>query len=223
MAENRPAEILEILQKTFTVPKWVIQDRNSFKTLVVTIISQNTTDRNTTRAFENLSKRFEINPEVLANADTSQIEQCLKVVGLYKNKAKAIKQVSKTILQEFHGNLESILSLPLEQARETLLKLAGVGPKTADVVLLFSAHRSTVPVDTHVNRVGKRLGLAPMSGGYEAVRESLQSLYEPKDYLAVHLLLISHGRKHCRARNPLCKHCPVNKLCQSRQFGDRND
>ncbi|HVP26944.1 MAG TPA: endonuclease III [Candidatus Bathyarchaeia archaeon] len=223
MTENRPAEILEILRKTFTMPKWPSSDRDSFKTLIVTIISQNTADRNTARAFENLSKQFEINPEVLANAETSQIEQCLKVAGLYKSKANAIKQVSKTILQEFHGSLESILSLPLEQARKTLLELTGVGPKTADVVLLFSARRPTIPVDTHVNRVAKRLGLAPISGGYEAVRESLQSLYDPKDYLAVHVLLISHGRKYCRARNPLCKQCPVNRLCPSRQLGDKND
>jgi len=223
MTENRPAEILEILRKTFTMPKWTSSDRDSFKTLIVTIISQNTVDKNTARAFENLSKQFEINPEVLANAETSQIEQCLKVAGLYKSKAKAIKQVSKTILQEFHGSLESILSLPLEQARKTLLELTGVGPKTADVVLLFSARRPTIPVDTHVNRVAKRLGLAPISGGYEAVRESLQSLYDPKDYLAVHVLLISHGRKYCRARNPLCKQCPVNRLCPSRQLGDKND
>jgi endonuclease-3 len=223
MTENRPAEILEILRKTFTMPKWTSSDRDSFKTLIVTIISQNTADRNTARAFENLSKQFEINPEVLANAETSQIEQCLKVAGLYKSKANAIKQVSKTILQEFHGSLESILSLPLEQARKTLLELTGVGPKTADVVLLFSARRPTIPVDTHVNRVAKRLGLAPISGGYEAVRESLQSLYDPKDYLAVHVLLISHGRKYCRARNPLCKQCPVNRLCPSRQLGDKND
>jgi endonuclease III len=223
MTENRPAEILKILRKTFTVPKWTSLNRDSFKTLIATIISQNTADRNTARAFENLSKRFEIKPEVLANAEISQIEQCLKVAGLYKNKAKAIKQVSKTTLQEFHGNIESILSLPLEQAREKLLRLAGVGPKTADVVLLFSARKPTVPVDTHVNRVAKRLGLAPMSGGYEAVRESLQLLYDPKDYLAVHVLLISHGRKYCRARNPLCRQCPVNKLCPSRQLGDKND
>jgi len=223
MAEKKPAEILEILRRTFIMPKWATRNRDSFRTLIVTIISQNTAGRNTARAFENLSKRFEISPEVLANAETRQIEQCLKVAGLYKNKAKAIKQVSKTILEEFHGSLESILSLPLEQARKTLLELTGVGSKTADVVLLFSARKSTIPVDTHVNRVAKRLGLVPMSGGYEVVRESLQSLYDPKDYLAVHMLLVSHSREYCRARNPLCKQCPVNKLCPSRQLGDKND
>jgi endonuclease-3 len=188
--------------------------------LIAAIISQNTADRNTARAFENLSTKFEIRSEVLANAKTSQIEQCLKVAGLYRNKAKAIKQVSRTILEKFQGNLEIILSLPLEEARKTLLQLPGVGPKTSDVLLLFSVGKPTIPIDTHVNRVAKRLGLAPADGGYEAVRESLQSLYDPKDYLAVHILLISHGRKHCKARNPLCRQCPVNALCPPRQLWD---
>jgi len=205
------------------MPKWVTSNRDPFKTLVVTIISQNTADRNTAKAFENLSKRFKITPEVLANSETSQIEECLKVAGLYRNKTKTIKQLSKIILEKFHGDLKPILSLPLEEARKTLLQLPGVGPKTADVVLLFCSEKPTIPVDTHVNRVTKRLGLAPAKGDYETVRKSLQSLHDPKDYLAVHVLLILLGRKYCRARNPLCKQCPVNMLCPSRNLWDTDD
>ena len=223
MAENRAQKILQTLRKTFTMPKWITSTRDSFKTLIVTIISQNTADRNTAKAFENLSKRFKIVPEVLANAETSQIEECLKVAGLYRNKAKTIKQLSKIVLEKFHGKLRPILSLPFEEARKTLLQLPGVGPKTADVVLLFCAEKPTIPVDTHVNRVAKRLGLAPANGNYEIVRKSLQLLYDPKDYLAVHVLLISLGRKYCRAKNPLCKQCPVNMLCPSKQLWDKND
>jgi endonuclease-3 len=82
--------------------------------------------------------------------------------------------------------------------------------------LLFSAGQSTIPVDTHVNRVAKRLGFAPANGDYDAVRESLQALYEQRDYLAVHVLLIVHGRRYCKARRPLCEQCPVNMHCPSR-------
>jgi endonuclease-3 len=156
--------------------------------------------------------------EVLANAETSQIEECLRVAGLYRNKAKTIKKLSKIILEEFHGTLNPILSLPFEEARKTLLKLPGVGPKTADVLLLFCSEKPTIPVDTHVNRVAKRLGLAPQKGNYETVRQSLQSIYDPKDYLSVHILLILLGRKYCKAKNPLCKDCPVNVFCPSRQL-----
>jgi endonuclease-3 len=223
MAEDRAQKILQTLRKTFTMPKWIKSTRDSFQTLIVTIISQNTAGRSTAKAFENLSKRFKIVPEVLANAETSQIEECLKVAGLYRNKAKTIRQLSKIIFEKFHGNLRPILSLPFEEARKTLLQLPGIGPKTADVVLLFCAEKPTIPVDTHVNRVAKRLGLAPANGYYEIVRKSLQLLYDPKDYLAVHVLLISLGRRYCRAKNPLCKQCPVNMLCPSKQLWDKND
>lgn len=217
MAEERAEKILRTLRKTFKLPKWISSEREPFKTLITTIISQNTADRNTARAFEKLSKRFEIKPEVLANAEIRQLEECLKVAGLYKTKAKTIRKISRVILEKFHGDLKSVLSLPFEEARESLMQLPGVGPKTADVVLLFCAEKPTIPVDTHVNRVSKKLGLAPANGDYETIRKSLQSLYNPEDYLAVHLLLISLGRKYCRARKPLCKQCPVNSLCPSRK------
>jgi endonuclease-3 len=198
------------------MPKWTKAKHDPFETLIVTIISQNTADRNTARAFERLSNRFEIKPEVLANAETSHIEDALKTAGLYRSKSKTIKQVSRIILEEFHGSVQRILVLPLEEARKTFIQMPGVGPKTADVVLLFSKGQPTIPVDTHVNRVSKRLGFAPVNGDYEAVRASLQSLYGQHDYLAVHVLLISHGRRYCKARRPLCEQCPVNMYCPSR-------
>jgi endonuclease-3 len=198
------------------MPMWTKANRDPFETLIVTIISQNTPDRNTARAFERLSKRFEIRPVELANAEISHIEEALKTAGLYRSKSKTIKQVSRIILKKFHGSVQPILALPLEQARETLIQMPGVGPKTADVVLLFSKGRPTIPVDTHVNRVSKRLDFARANGDYETVRSSLQALYDPSDYLAVHVLLIAHGRRYCKARRPLCTECPVNIYCPSR-------
>ena len=220
MKDKRAAKVLRLLQANYSMPNWTKSTHNAFETLIVTIISQNTADRNTARAFETLSNRFEIKPEVLAKAETSEIEESLKTAGLYRNKAKTIKQVSLIILEKFHGSLEQILSMPLEEARATLIQMPGVGPKTADVVLLFSARQPTIPVDTHVNRVAKRLGFAPSKGRYEDVRMSLQSFYKPRDYLAVHVLLIAHGRRYCKARRPLCIECPVNKHCPSRGLLD---
>jgi endonuclease-3 len=221
MTQTRAATILQTLQHTLDMPNMVKTNRDPFETLVVTIISQNTADTNTQRAFEKLSKRFEITPQTLANAKTSQIEECLHVGGLYKGKAKTIQTASKIILEKFQGSLKPILSLPVEEARKTLMQMPGVGSKTADVVLLFSANQPTVPVDTHVNRVSKRLGLAPANGGYEEVRSSLEQLFQPKDYLAVHLLLIALGRKYCKARQPLCPQCPVNAYCPSSDLGGK--
>ena len=221
MAEKRAVIVLQILRQTLALPKMLKSKHDPFETLVVTIISQNTADRNTERAFENLSKRFEISPEALAKAPLNQIEEAIKTAGLYKSKAKTIKQAANGILEKYHGSLQPILSLPLEQARETLMQFQGVGPKTADVVLLFSANQPTIPVDTHVNRVAKRLGFAPEKGNYEAVRRSLQALFDPADYLVVHLLFIAHGRKTCKAPRPLCKQCPVNTYCPSNGKWDK--
>jgi len=221
MADSHAVTILHMLQDTVAATKLVKPKNDPFETLVITIISQNTADRNTERAFENLSKQFEVTPQALSKAETSKIEACLHVGGLYKSKAKTIQTVSKIILEKFHGSMKPILSLPFEDARKTLIELPGVGPKTADVVLLFSANQPTIPVDTHVNRVSKRLGWAPADGGYEDVRLNLQSLFDPKDYLAVHLLLIAHGRKFCKARQPLCPQCPVRAYCPSSCLGDK--
>jgi endonuclease-3 len=190
-------------------------NHDPYETLIITIISQNTADTNTARAFQNLSQNFKITPQTLANAPLKDIERCLHVGGLYRSKAKTIQTTSKIILEKFGGSLNPILSLPTEQARRMLTEMPGVGPKTADVVLLFAAGKPTVPVDTHVNRVSKRLGWAPPNGDYEAVRSSLQSLFEPKEYLAVHLLLIALGRKYCKAQSPHCIQCPVNNYCPS--------
>jgi endonuclease-3 len=218
MAEDRAQRILETLRTAFPMPKWASSSRTPFKTLIVTIISQNTADKNTARAFENLSNKFEITSEALAKAKTSQIEECLKTAGLYRQKAKTIKQVSRIVHEKYRDDLNRILELPIEEARETLLQFPGVGPKTADVLLLFSGQKPTIPVDTHVNRVSKRLGLAPVNGDYEAVRESLQALFRSKDYLTVHVLLIQLGRRYCKARRPLCNECPVNTFCPSRNL-----
>jgi endonuclease-3 len=204
------------------VPTWTKSAENPFRTLIATIISQNTTSKNASAAFERLSNRLGITPEALAKTRTKQIEQCIRPAGLQKNKAEAIKRTAKTILEEFHGDLKPVLSLSLGEARKALMQFPGVGPKTADIVLLFSGNKPVIPVDTHVNRVSKRLGLAPEKSGYEAVRCSLQALFDENDYLAVHILLVQHGRRYCKAIKPLCKECPVNELCPSRHLWNKN-
>jgi len=218
--KDRAKEILHILQGNFSIPPWASSNRDPFKTLIITVLSQSTADKNTARAFENLSARFPITPEALSKASIEEIENAIRVGGLYRNKSRVIKAISRVILEQFNGSLDFIYSLPLEKARKILLNISGVGPKTADVVLLFCAGKPTVPIDTHVNRVSKRLGLAPPKADYEGVRRALEGLYSPENYLHVHLLLISLGRKYCKARKLLCKLCPVNTLCPSRRVED---
>jgi endonuclease-3 len=211
--KERAQKILQILSKEFGVPEVSSSRSGAFKALVRTVLSQATNDRNRDRAYANLTRKYKIEPEVLADADLKELEEAIRVGGLYRNKARKIKELSKTVCTEFHGSLGFIFSEPLEKSRELLMSIPGVGPKTADVVLLFVAKKPTVPVDTHVYRVSRRLGLAPLKASYEGIRGSLEHLYQPSDYLAMHLLLITLGRRFCRARNPLHKACPANALC----------
>ena len=218
--KDRATRILLKLQNTFSLPKWTASSKEPFRTLIRTVLSQATADRNTNRAFRRLSEKFSITPKALAKADAEEIKEAIKVAGLYRNKSRVIKNLSHTILEQFDGSLDFINSLPLEEARSKLMSLLGVGPKTADVVLLFCAEGPVIPVDTHVKRVSERLGLTRQKNNYEEVRGALQSLYQPQNYLPVHLLLISLGRKYCKARKPLCNPCPVNTLCPSSRISN---
>ena len=217
---GKATKILNLLQNNFSIPEWARSQTTPFQVLIRTVLSQATASRNTARAFENLSRKFSITPQALVEADVKEIEKAIRVAGLYRKKSKVIKNISRAILEQFKGSLDFIYTSPLEEARKKLLTIPGVGPKTADVTLLFCAKKPTIPIDTHVNRVSKRLGLAPPKGDYEETRKSLQLLYQPEDYLAVHLLLIALGRRYCRARKPLCKLCPVNELCPSKHIED---
>jgi len=210
---DRANKILKVLKENYSLPEWTSSKREPFQTLIRTVLSQATNDRNRDRAYKNLSERYEITPKALAAADFREIEEAIRVGGLYRNKSRKIIELSKAVLERFKGSLDFVYSQPLKEARSMLMSIPGVGPKTADVVLLFSASKPVVPVDTHVHRVSRRLGLAPLRGDYEMIRRALESLYTPKDYLAIHLLLIGLGRTYCRARNPSHKPCPVNSLC----------
>lgn len=162
-----------------------------------------------------LRKRYKINPKVLAKARISDLIPCIRTAGLYTLKAPRIKEVSKIIEQQYGGRLSPILELPYAQAKEKLMALPGVGPKTADILMAFVAKHPVIPVDTHVARVTKRLGIAPRNADYEKVRLSLEALIQPKRRISLHLSIIEFGRKICRAPKPLCHTCPIHESCPS--------
>lgn len=205
-------EIIQKLNETFVLDKsWI--SRAPFHTLIATIISQNTNSQNTARAIARLQARFKITPEALACANPTALEDCLQAAGLQKMKSRRIREVSKIILGKYGGDLSRILEKPSPDARKELMDLPGVGPKTADVVLLFSRREPVLPVDTHIFRVAKRLGFADENAGYEEVRRALEREIEPDSFEDAHLLLIMLGRRFCRAQNPLCEKCPIQAIC----------
>jgi len=205
---------LSIDVKDFAALKVALRSRDPFQLLIMTILTQNTSDKNATKAFENLSRKFPITPKSLASASIDDIAEAIKPAGMFRKRARVIKDVSRAILEKFGGDLRKVFEYPLGDARNLLINLPGIGRKTADVLLLFIAGMPTFPVDTHINRVSKRLGLASERATYEDVRRSLMGFFEPSRYLDAHLLLIAFGRKYCKARNPLCASCPLKDVCR---------
>jgi endonuclease-3 len=164
---------------------------------------------------EELRNRYRITPRVLSRVRITELIPLIRSAGLYKSKAPRIKEVSRIVEEEYGGSLAPILSLPYAAAKEKLMELPGVGPKTADILLAFVARNPVIPVDTHIERVTKRLGIAPSNANYEKTRTSLEALIAPKNRIQLHLSIIAFGREICKAPKPRCGICPVNKWCPS--------
>ena len=205
--------MLRAINKAFPVSVW--KAGGAFETLVQTILSQNTNDRNSEAAMRRLRKRYKVNPQTLSKARVSDLIPCIKQAGLYRSKAPRIIETSRIIEERYGGRLTKVLDQPYEQAKEELMSLPGVGPKTADILLAFVAKNPVIPVDTHIARVTKRLGIARSKANYEEIRTSLEALIRPDSRVRVHLSIIAFGRAICRAPRPRCAICPVNKLCPS--------
>jgi endonuclease-3 len=205
--------MLTTIAKRYPVEVW--KPHSPFQTLVHTILSQNTNDRNSDAAMRKLRKHYKITPDVLSKAKVNELIRCIRSAGLYTTKAPRIIEVSRIIKERYNGRLTTILNLPYGAAKERLMELPGVGPKTADILLAFVAKHPVIPVDTHVARVTKRLGIAPKNANYERVRTSLEALIRADDRIRVHLSVIAFGREICKALRPRCASCPVNATCPS--------
>jgi endonuclease-3 len=216
---ERAREILKRLRETvpirdedFAASFVAKETHDPFRVLVVTILTQNCTDVAALRAYDRLDKRVGVTVPQLSKARVPTIGSAIRVAGLYKQKARALKQVSRIIAESYSGKFESMLEGSFDEVRDRLQGLPHVGPKTADVLLSILG-QPTISVDTHGNRVSKRLGLAPKKAKYEEVRSCLMDTFPREDYAVVPKYFMALGRKFCRARHPLCPKCPVNDLC----------
>lgn len=219
MVTRRPSLASQKLMLGKILRRFPVQYRTgssaAFETLIWTILSQNTSDVNSNRAMETLESHFEITPEALSRAPVEELIECIRSAGLYRVKAPRIKQVSSIILNQYKGDLDSVLKRGPAEARSIMTELPGVGYKTADIVLAFVAGHPTIPVDTHVTRVSKRLGIVRMNARYEEIRLALERLVPPSRRVRMHLSLIRFGREVCKAPRPLCPKCLVNRICPS--------
>jgi endonuclease-3 len=181
--------------------------------LVLTILSQNTTDRNRDVAYLRLRERFASWEQVRA-APVGEVEEAIRPGGISKVKSRRIQQILDLIEQEQGGlDLDWLEQASREKAFEFLEALPGVGRKTAACVLLFAYDRPELPVDTHVYRASSRLGLIRPRASFEQAHDVLRQLTDPADVYELHVNLIRHGRRLCRAQRPLCPQCPLRRLC----------
>ncbi len=189
---------------------------------VLTILSQNTSAANYTRAFNALRKRFP-DWDAVRTADVSAIEEAIRPGGLAKIKAPRIRQALNDILERTGGlSLDFLAEMPDQEARDFLMQFDGVGIKTASCVLMFSLGRPVLPVDTHVHRLAKRLGLIGAGVSAEAAHHVLQAVVSGELVYSFHVNLVTHGRRVCKAQNPDCNPCVLLELCgfgQSRLAG----
>jgi len=187
--------------------------RSPLSVLVQTILSQNTSDINSRRAFQSLLASFDT-WEGVADADINDIAASIKTGGLGEIKAERIKAaLGKIRRKQGRLELDFLNQLPLDEARDWLKQLPGVGSKTASCVLLFSSGRPALPVDTHVLRLAKRLGLIEPRTSAEQAHRLLESLVPAKSVYPFHMLLIEHGRRVCQAQRPRCCQCVLRELC----------
>jgi endonuclease-3 len=177
--------------------------------LVVTVLSQNTNDRNRDVAYGRLRERFG-DWRAVRDAPEDEVEAAIRPGGISRIKAGRIQSILRLLGDD---DLSWLESAPVEEGRSYLCSLPGVGRKTAACVLLFSYGRPDVPVDTHVFRVGTRLGLFRPGASFDEAHDELGRLTDPGDAYEVHVNLIRHGRRTCTARAPRCPECPLLRLC----------
>lgn len=189
--------------------------RDPIDVLIGTILSQNTSDSNSGKAFAALKASFD-SWEAVASAPADHIAQAIKCGGLSQIKAVRIKQALQQIQREQgYISLDFLKSKPMVEAEDYLMRLSGVGHKTASCVLLFSLGKPSLPVDTHIFRVARRLGLIGSRVSVDEAHSLLRQQVPPSRVYQFHIHMIEHGRRICHARQPHCNECILSRICSS--------
>lgn len=237
----RVSRLRDRLRETYGMPRMAPHGR-PLDELILTVLSQSTNDRNRDVAFLRLRERFgdpgpparPIDYGAMLAAPVAEIEEAIRPGGISKVKSARIKAILQAIADssppedadvdeasrrndDERLSLEWMRTAPIEESRAYLTQLPGVGRKTAACVLLFSYGLPDIPVDTHVSRVGTRLGLFRPGTSFEELHDEMLALTPDGQALELHVNLLRHGRRTCFARNPACLRCPLARMCPSRE------
>lgn len=200
---GKARKILDILARVFPNPRTALLFSNPLELLIATILSAQATDKLINSVTPALFRKYR-DAGAYARADLKEIEEDLRRVNFFRNKARNIRNCSIKLVKDFGGRVPSTL--------EDLTSLPGVGRKTANIVLGNAFGKNALAVDTHVKRVSRRLGLAKSENPDDIEGELSALIPEDRWTVTTHLLIL-HGRKTCTARNPLCEICPVREYC----------
>lgn len=212
-ADDKPIRyIIQNLERAYGVPTNA-RASDPLDMLVQIILSQATSDTNSERTFKALKKRFP-NWEAAARARESTIADTIRSGGLANQKAAVIKSLLRQIKEE-HGtlNLDFLHDFSAEEAASYLKQFRGLGPKTIACTLLFACRKEVFPLDTHIFRILRRVGLIPQKCTDTRAHEIMNRIVPPGKFYSLHVNLIRHGRKLCRPREPLCERCPIVEYC----------
>src|SRR5690625_627581 len=178
---------------------------NSFELVIAVLLSAQTTDVNVNRVTGSLFQKYKTPEDYLA-VDVTELEQDIRSIGLFRTKAKNIQKLCQTLIDDFNGEVP--------QTRKDLMQLAGVGRKTANVVMSVAFDEPAIAVDTHVERVAKRLALCRWKDSVLQVEKTLMEKIPKEEWSVTHHRLIFFGRYHCKATNPNCVECPLLTVCR---------
>ena len=208
--KKQASVLIKLLNKSIKNPKTSLKYRNRFTLLTSVVLSAQCTDTNVNNVTKKIYQKY-YQPEHFIDLGINKIKKLIKSIGLFNTKAKNIYHLSKILLDKHQGKVPDKF--------EELILLPGVGRKTANVVLNAVFNKPTIAVDTHVFRVGNRTGLAKGKKPAQVEEQLLKIL--PKNHIKkAHHLILLHGRYVCKARNPLCKECVINKICL---YKDKNE
>ncbi|MFO7793469.1 MAG: endonuclease III [Candidatus Nanohaloarchaea archaeon] len=217
MSEDYESKIREINQrlKDYYGEPERPTDQSGIDYLVETILSQNTNDINRDKAFKQLKEKYDSWDQV-EKSDREELIDTIRVAGLGPTKAERIQE-SLRIVREDQGeySLEFIDEMSIEDGKKWLTDIPGIGPKTAAIILCFYFGKPVMPVDTHVHRISQRLGLIPEGTSREKAHEILEDRVPDELIYEFHILLIYHGREHCKAQNATCCEGPLADICSN--------
>lgn len=201
--ENKIEDVMNMLLKMYPEASCELNHGSKFELLIAVVLSAQTTDVSVNKVTPGLFKKYP-GPQELAEANLSDVESIIKKIGLYRTKSKNIINLSKKLCEEFECQVPD--------SYEDLITLPGVGRKTANVVLAEAFGIPRIAVDTHVFRVGNRIGLVDEKDVLGTEKALMKRLPENK-WIIFHHLLIFHGRRCCTARNPKCERCLIKDIC----------